>query len=129
MIDNQSAQAWVRAYERLWRTAGTDQVADLFTTDATYQMSPFKEPYRGLDAIRRLWDAERDGPDEEFTMTFDLVAVEDPRAVVRVEVLYGPPLDEHFRDLWILEFAPDGRCRSFEEWPFTPEEAPPHHQP
>lgn len=129
MIDNQSLQAWVGAYERLWRTSGTDQVGELFTTDATYRMAPFKEPHRGLDAIRRLWDAERDGPDEGFTMTFDLVAVEDPRAVVRVEVLYGPPKREHFRDLWILEFAPDGRCSSFEEWPFTPEEAPPRHQP
>jgi hypothetical protein len=120
MIDNQSVQAWVGAYERVWRTAGTDRVADLFTTDATYRMAPFKDPSRGLDGIRRLWDAERDGPDEQFTMTFDVVAVEDPRAVVRVEVLYGPPKREHFRDLWILEFAPDGRCRSFEEWPFAP---------
>jgi hypothetical protein len=43
MIDNQSVQAWVSAYERVWRTAGTDQVADLFTTDATYRMAPFKD--------------------------------------------------------------------------------------
>ncbi|MGH9011085.1 MAG: nuclear transport factor 2 family protein [Acidimicrobiia bacterium] len=120
MIDSSSVRAWVGAYERVWRTAGTDQVAELFTTDATYQMSPFAEPHCGLDAIRRLWDAERTGPDEEFIMTFDVVAVDDPRAVVRLEVLYRPPEREHYRDLWILEFTPDGRCRSFEEWPFSP---------
>jgi hypothetical protein len=121
MIDEASVRRWVAAYERAWRSAGTAQLDGLFTPDATYQMSPIEEPHRKLDAIRILWDAERSGPDEEFKMTFDLVAVDDPRAVVRVEVRYGDPDPKHFRDLWILEFDPDGRCRAFEEWPFSPE--------
>jgi SnoaL-like protein len=122
VIDRSHVHGWVEEYERVWRTAGTDQVAALFTDDATYRMSPFQEePYRGVTAIGRLWEAERSGPDEAFTMTFDVVAVEDPRAVIRVEVRYGPPLHEHWRDLWIVEFDTDGRCRSFEEWPFSPD--------
>ena len=120
MIGKSSVGDWVRRYERAWRTAGTDQLDGLFTTDATYQTAPFQEPHRGLDGIRVLWDAERAGPDEEFTMDFDVVAVDDPRPVVRVEVRYGPPDRQHFRDLWILEFAADGRCLAFEEWPFSP---------
>jgi len=129
VIDESSMRAWVEAYERAWRTAGTDHLSELFTTDATYQMAPFQEPHRGLDAIRVLWSAERAGPDEEFEMDFDIVAVDDPRAVVRVEVRYGRPHPQRFRDLWVLEFAPDGRCRAFEEWPFTPERPAPHHVP
>jgi ketosteroid isomerase-like protein len=121
VIDEPSVRTWVDDYERLWRTAGTEGLADLFTDDATYLMAPFEEPHQGLAAIRALWDAERDGPDEEFTMASELVAVEPPRAVVRVEVQYGRPTRTRFRDLWILEFAPDGRCRAFEEWPFSPE--------
>lgn len=120
MPDKSTVDAWIRAYERAWRTAGTDQLDQLFTTDATYQQSPFQEPHRGLDAIRVMWDAERSGPDEAFEMDFDIVAVEDPRAVVRLEVRYGGPRPQRFRDLWIVEFAPDGRCRAFEEWPFSP---------
>ena len=27
-----------------------------------------------------------------------------------------------WRDLWVLEFDGDGRCASFEEWPFAPEQ-------
>jgi hypothetical protein len=129
VIDESTVRAWVAAYEGAWRTAGTEQLDGLFTTDATYRMAPFQEPHRGLDAIRVLWDAERAGPDEEFEMDLDIVAVDDPRAVVRVEVRYGPPRPQRFRDLWILEFAPDGRCRAFEEWPFTPERPAPHHVP
>ncbi|MGS2618230.1 YybH family protein [Micromonospora sp. LZ34] len=129
MTDRSGVEAWIRAYESAWRTAGTDQLDRLFTTDATYQMSPFQEPHRGLDAIRVLWDAERAGPDEEFEMDFHIVAVNDPQAVVRLEVRYGGPRPQLFRDLWILTFAPDGRCLAFEEWPFSPEPAAPHHTP
>jgi hypothetical protein len=39
---------------------------------------------------------------------------------VRVQVRYGDPVDREFRDLWIMRFAEDGRCDSFEEWPFSP---------
>jgi hypothetical protein len=86
VIDGSSVRAWVAGYERAWRTAGTDQIGELFTTGATYQMAPFQEPNRGLDALRALWDTERAGPNEEFEMDFDVVAVDHPRAVVRVEV-------------------------------------------
>jgi hypothetical protein len=129
MIDRSSVREWVQVYERAWRTTGTDQLDRLFTVDATYRMGPFQEPHRGLDAIRVLWDAERAGPDEEFEMDFDIVAVDDPRAVLRLEVRYGQPNPQAFRDIWILEFAPDGRCAAFEEWPFTADRSAPHHDP
>jgi hypothetical protein len=120
MIDESIVRAWVEAYEEAWRTPGTDQLGELFTADATYQMAPFEEPHRGLDAIRVLWDAERAGPDEAFEMDAAIVAVDDPHAVIRVEVRYGRPHRALFRDLWVIEFDPMGRCRSFEEWPFAP---------
>jgi SnoaL-like domain len=129
MIDRSSVRQWVQEYERAWRTAGTDQLDRLFANDATYQMGPFQEPHRGLDAIRILWDAERAGPDEEFTMDFDIVAVDEPQAVLRLEVRYGQPSPQTFRDIWLLRFAPDGRCAAFAEWPFTAEQATPHHVP
>jgi len=129
IIDESSVRAWVKAYERAWRTAGTSPLDELFTTDATYRMFPFQEPYSGLAAIRRLWDTERAGPDEEFEMEFELVAVDTPRAVVRLEVRYGAPHPQHFRDLWVLEFASDGRCRIFEEWPFSSDRPVAHHAP
>jgi hypothetical protein len=40
--------------------------------------------------------------------------------VVRVDVEYAAT-GNSWRDLWILRFAPDGRCSWFEEWPFAPE--------
>jgi ketosteroid isomerase-like protein len=117
-MGHDDVRRWVEAYERVWRTPGTDALTEVFTDDATYLMSPWAEPVCGLEAIRGLWDAERDGPDEEFTMTSEVVAVEGGVGVIRAEVAYAGGTT--WRDLWVLSFADDGRCRAFEEWPFTP---------
>lgn len=111
---------WVGAYERAWRTAGTGGLDQIFTEDATYRQGPYAEPVTGLLAIGRMWEAERARPDEVFRMTSSTVAVEDATAVVRAEVCYGDPVTQEYRDLWVIRFADDGRCSSFEEWPFWP---------
>lgn len=119
-MSHAEASAWVSAYERAWRTAGTEQLRDLFTEEASYRMSPYEEPAVGLAEIDELWDRERQGPDEEFEMAHEIVAVEEDTAVIRVEVHYGGPEPLEYRDLWIVRIAADGRCREFEEWPFWP---------
>jgi ketosteroid isomerase-like protein len=111
---------WVAGYQRAWRAPGTGALAGLFTTDAVYRQGPYDEPVAGLPAIGRMWEAERDGPGEVFRMTSGIVAVDGDTAVVRVEVGYGDPVRQDYRDLWVIRFAGDGRCVSFEEWPFWP---------
>jgi hypothetical protein len=117
--DRGAVARWVAAYEAVWRTAGTDHLPELFTPDATYVASPWREPIADPEALARFWDTERDGPDEAFTMSWDIVAIDGDVAVVRVAVDYahGRP----WRDLWVLHFTDDGRVRRFEEWPFAPD--------
>ncbi|WP_326559002.1 YybH family protein [Micromonospora sp. NBC_01796] len=122
-MDRERVTEWVAAYERAWRTPGTDPLATIFTADASYLQGPYRQPVLGLPAIARMWEAEREGPDEAFRMTSEVVAVDGDTAVVRAEVHYGEPTNQEFRDLWILRFADDGRCRAFEEWPFWPPNA------
>ena len=119
-MDRQRVADWIAAYERAWRTPGTEPLGALFTTDATYLQGPYREPVAGLPAIARMWEAERDGPTEVFRMTSEIVAVDGDTAVARLEVWYGDPVTDEYRDLWIMRFAADGRCRAFEEWPFAP---------
>ena len=111
---------WLEGYERAWRSPGTVSLRELFTEDATYSPGPYEKPREGLPAIAELWEAERDGADEAFTMSSDIVATDGDIAVVRVDVGYSKPKKHEYRDLWLIEFAPDGRCRAFEEWPYWP---------
>jgi SnoaL-like domain len=111
---------WLAGYERAWRAPGTALVRQLFAQDARYSPGPYDEPSVGIDPIAVLWEAEREGPDEVFTMESDIVAVDGDTAVVRVEVRYGDPVVREYRDLWVIRFAEDGTCADFEEWPFWP---------
>lgn len=118
MASRTEVEAWIAAYEGAWRTAGTETLAELFTEDATYRMSPYEEPARGLAAIAELWERERAGHNERFEMGYRVVAVDGDTAVAQIEVAYGD--GSEYRDLWVARFGADGRCREFEEWPFWP---------
>jgi hypothetical protein len=115
--------AWVRAYEAAWRAGGTGALNDLFTADATYQAAPFDDPVVGLDAIARFWEAEREGPDEAFELSWEIIAAQDDTAVARAQVVYDGPPSRTYRDLWIITLTTDGHCSRFEEWPFHPGQA------
>jgi len=82
---------------------------------------PEIEPLRSQAMqVRRMWDQDREGPDEIFILAADIVAVDGYTAVVRADVRYGEPLRQEYRDLWIMRLGEDGRCSWFEEWPYWP---------
>ncbi len=114
-MDRDKVMAWVAGYERGWREDDLGAVRRLFTEDARYAQSPNEEePAVGHEAIEELWL----DPESPFTMTSDVVAVEGDRAVVRVEVQYTTGDTPHYRELWVLRFAEDGRVSDFEEWTY-----------
>ena len=128
IVARADVERWVAAYERAWRSPGTERLAELFDPEATYLPSPWARPARGLDAIGRFWEAEREGADESFTMSSEVLALDGETAVVRVAVEYDAETSGSWRDLWVLRFGGDARCVAFEEWPFAPDQ-PGGHQP
>jgi ketosteroid isomerase-like protein len=119
-MDRAQLTEWLEGYERAWRAPGTDALTDLFTEDATYSTAPYESPHLGLAAIGEMWEAERLGPDEDFQLSSEIVAVEGDTGVARIEARYGAPKNKEYRDLWIVRLNGDGLCTHFEEWPFWP---------
>jgi hypothetical protein len=120
VVERDRVAAWIDSYERAWRTPGTEALGELFAPDVSYSYDPYEEPVRGLDALGPWWEDGRDGPDEAFTMSSEVVAVDGDVAVARIEVAYGDPVRQEYRDLWVIRFDAPGRCVAFEEWPFWP---------
>jgi hypothetical protein len=125
-MDREAVARWVDEYERAWRTAGTEALADLFAAHVSYRVSPWAAPIGGIDALAAFWEDGRDGHDEAFTMASEVVAVDGLVAVVRVSVDYVADEVNRWRDLWVLRFDEDGRCSGFEEWPFAPDQPDGH---
>jgi hypothetical protein len=109
---------WVAEYERAWRDGDVAAVAGLFTEDARYRTSPYSDPKVGHGAIQAFW---LDDEGRAFAVEAEPVAVEGRDAVVRLTVRYADPVEQEYRDLWVLRFAPDGRVEEFEEWPYWPD--------
>lgn len=119
-------QDWLDRYIRAWETYEEAEVRSLFTDDADYRYHPWDEPEHGLDAIVDAWlnpggpASSRDEPGT-WTAHYEPWVVEGDRAVAIGETSYytdasRATLERHYWNSWQLEFAADGRCRSFVEW-------------
>lgn len=117
-MDRDGVMRWVEGYERAWRANDLAGVEELFTEDAKYRASPYEESLVGHAAIKEFWPEDEDG--EVFTVAASPVAIDGQNAVVRVQVRYGDPLRQAYRDLWVLHFAVDGRVDDYEEWAYWP---------
>ncbi|HYI35481.1 MAG TPA: nuclear transport factor 2 family protein [Thermoleophilaceae bacterium] len=120
-MDRRDVANWIAHYEHAWRSPGTHELEALFTPGALYSQGPYRDPVEGLDAIAQMWEGERTGPDEHFSMTSALVALDEEVAVARVEVHYHDS-GKTWRDLWVMRFDAKGLCTAFEEWPIAPEQ-------
>ena len=116
-MDRDGVMRWVADYERAWREGDLAAVALLFTEDARYRRSPYEASEVGHARIREFWRVDEG---RTFTVAAQPVAVEERTAVVRLEVRYGDPEPQEYRDLWVLRFAADGRVEDFEEWAYWP---------
>ena len=67
-----------------------------------------------------MWESEREGPDEVFAMTSEIVALDGDTAVVRVEVKYAIRSTGSTATSGSSGSARTAGAVAFEEWPFFP---------
>ena len=120
-VTDDDVQRWLDAYIAAWSSYDAAEIAALFTEDATYRYDPFREPLVGGAAIVADWLQDPDEPGS-WEAEYHPFAVAGDRAVAVGETRY-PQEGKRYANLYVLEFAADGRCRSFTEWYFL--ERPP----
>jgi ketosteroid isomerase-like protein len=115
MIDRQHVQDWVAGYRRAWESNAEADIRALFTDDAEYRYHPYDdEPAAGIDAIVASWLENRDEPE---TTTWEVRAVHADGDTGFVQgVTDYHRLATVYDNLWVIEFADDGRARTFTEW-------------
>jgi ketosteroid isomerase-like protein len=117
-VDVEGAAAWLDRYGAAWRERDPDAAVALFTDEATYAETPFAEAMRGRDAIRDYWSAVP-RLQREIEFAYEPLAAGADLAVALWQATYVRIADgERVRldGVFVLRFAPDGRCRELREW-------------
>lgn len=120
-MNRSDVQAWLDRYVEAWRSNDRAAIEALFSEDAVYGYRPWdsdKHTVRGREAIVESWLEEPDAPGS-WDAAYEPWAVEGDRAVAigwsRYEATGDKP-PQLYHNAYLLEFAPDGRCRSFHEF-------------
>ncbi len=96
--------------------ADDQRLGELFTEDAVYRSHPFREPFRGREAIRAYW-REATGSQSHVNVVFGEPIVQPPRVAVEWWMQVdsdGAPLT--LPGALILRFDEAGRCEELREY-------------
>ena len=105
---------WIAAYERAWESNDREEIGALFTDDACYDTTPFREPWQGRQEIVDGWLERKDEPGGWTFEWQPLVETPELAIVTGTTAYRDPPLT--YSNLWVLRLADDGRCDEFTEW-------------
>lgn len=113
---------WIERYRRAWETADADEIVDLFTQDAAYRSSVFREPYLGHSAIRQYWQRGAGSQRNVKVRMGRPVLGADRVAVEWWTTMIDPDEGEvTLPGCLLLRFASDGRCAElWEYWQVQP---------
>lgn len=120
-MNRQDVQGWLDRYVEAWRANERGPIEALFTDDATYGYRPWdsdEHTVRGRDAIVDSWLEEPDAPGT-WEAAYEPWALDGDRAVAVGWSRYagsGTEPERTYHNAFLLEFASDGRCRSFHEF-------------
>jgi uncharacterized protein (TIGR02246 family) len=105
---------WLEGYVKAWKSNDPEDIAMLFTEDATYSTGPFDEPWVGREAIIEGWIGIGDKP-QDWTFDYEVLAVDGDLGVMHGTTVYRDNVGT-FSNIWLIRFAADGRCKDFKEW-------------
>ena len=117
-MERSGVQTWLDRYVRAWASNDRDEIAALFTEDATYSYGPFREDVQGRDAIVRSWLEDPDEPGS-WSAEYHPVVLEGDTAIVNGRSRYLQPdgsLRTEYDNVFLIRFADDNRCTEFREW-------------
>ena len=116
-----TVDAWLAEYVRVWREADVERAVALFTEDAVYRSSPFRDPHVGHEGVRAYW-AGATGTQEDVEIQLGEPVVDGHRVAVEWWATMRDAGEEiTLPGCLVLRFADDGRCAELREsWVVEP---------
>jgi hypothetical protein len=126
-MDRSALQQWLDRYVDAWRANAREPIEALFTEDVIYRFAPYGDKHlrRGRDAVVAEWLDAPDAPDA-WEARYEPFAMEGERAVAAGWSRYFATDSEPervYHNVFLMRFAPDGRCSEFTELYMREEQA------
>jgi hypothetical protein len=108
---------WIEGYRRAWEEDDAELVLTLFTEDASYRSSPFREPNLGHEGIHAYWTRAA-GRQTGVKVRMGEPVVDGNVVAVEWWTTMDDPEDGTVTlpGCLLLQFAPDGRCFDLREY-------------
>jgi ketosteroid isomerase-like protein len=117
-MELEEVQAWIDGYVRAWESGDPAELAALFAEDARYYTHPFREPWRGRDAIVKGWTEHPDAPGS-WQAEYRAIAASGKTGVVRGTTKYlkeDGSVDKEYANIYVIEFGDEGMATEFTEF-------------
>lgn len=119
-MNRSDVQTWLDRYVDAWRANDRATIEPLFTEDAIYRYRPYLDPAQTVTGSAAIADSWLEEPDEPGTWeaSYEPFAVDGDRAVATGVSRYSAAPGKEprtFHNVFLLRFAPDGRCSDFTE--------------
>jgi hypothetical protein len=117
-MDREIFNNWLTAYGQAWIARDPQAATSLFADDATYQVTPFDEPFRGRAAIYDYWLGVTKTEDN-IRFDYEILAVTPQHGVARwwaSFVRVPPRLETKLDGIFLISLDSEGRCHSLREW-------------
>jgi ketosteroid isomerase-like protein len=118
-ISERAVVEWLARYVDVWKSGDESRVAELFSDDAVYYANPFAAPLRGIAEIAEFWAISGDAPDA-FEARYEPLTINGDLAIATGFSRYfdasRSETESEYGNIFVLRFAPDGRCGEYREW-------------
>src|SRR5215467_1126349 len=110
-------QEWIERYRRAWESGEVDDLVAIFTPNASYRSSVFREPHLGSEAIRGYWQRAA-GAQRDVTVRMGQPVAAAGRVAVEWWTTMTDPNEGQVTlpGCLLLRFAADGRCSDLWEY-------------
>lgn len=109
---------WLDAYGDAWESKDPDKAANLFSTDASYRVTPYEEPHSGPDGIREYW-ANVTAGQRNIQFQHQPLAVAGNTGFAHWSATFDVDPDGtslNLDGIFILDFDENGQCQQLREW-------------
>jgi hypothetical protein len=109
---------WLEAYGHAWESRDPQAAAELYTSDGTYQVTPFLEPLRGRQAILEYW-MEVSGTENEISFGYEILAVTQQLGIAHWHASFvrtPPGLPTKLDGIFVISLDAGGKCSLLREW-------------